>query len=373
MADEKTPEVLEPRLNQFREDYLAILTDDTVDALPYDEINKPAPTKMAYCFTINNPTEANIDTLIKLGQKYERSTKVGTVLIWELEVGWGRKEHTNADGTKHTGKKTLHIQGYLQLSSQQKKSYVNTTLKCPTAFVSAAKGSWQANQYYCSKDRRHPEFARLYEDPLFKTWGEVIKTPHPESAGQGERTDIDAVVKDIKSGMKLVDIKEKHFAYYVRYPRGVESLMELAPKVVKPPLKVIWHWGVPGSGKTYDAIKVHGSEETYIKTQKTGFWWDGYDPHVHKAVVIDEVDKHEATRKLGFLLDLMDENAVSVQIKGGVKTFIPSTLFLTSTMSPREIYSDDVDYEQIKRRCDEIWEYTTKRTTFCKTTIEGKR
>jgi hypothetical protein len=354
------------RLETFKNDYLAILTPETEDAPQYEELNKPAPSKKAYCFTINNPTEAHIDALIKIETKYKKSTKEGSLLIWELEVGWGRKEHTNEDGTKHKGKHTLHVQGYIQLTSCQPAKYVKTVLKCETAMVFISKGSWQANQHYCSKDRNHPDFAHLYKAP--RTWGEVVAHPHPEGC-QGKRTDIEALQEDIKAGVKLENLKDTHFNLFLRYKAGIEGLMSLAPKIEKPKLKVIWHWGTPGSGKTYDAKMKLGIDQTYIKTLKTNFWWDGYDPSVHKAVVMDEVDKSDKCYCLANMLPLMDENNVIVQVKGSSRVFIPEYLYITSTQSPRDLYPKEEDYQQIIRRCDEVIEYKKKRITFCKQTL----
>jgi hypothetical protein len=155
----------------------------------------------------------------------------------------------------------------------------------------------------------------------------------------------------------------------MRYLSGIKELKRLAPQKPKEPMKVIWHYGPGGSGKNYDA-KMHLGDKglAYKKTAKTGFWWDGYEPDLHPIVIIDEVDKNAYTSSLDFLLSLMDEDVLTVQVKGGSRIFNPKFLFLTSTKSPREMFPDDVDYAQIIRRCDEVVQYTQKREEHCKTT-----
>lgn len=377
MADELGDKFLE----SFREAYLQILTDTTPDGPSY-EIEQdlmPARNQLAWCFTINNPKIHHIKKLKEIETKYKNSNKPGSVLYWELEVGWAREWHTNADGTQHLGQKTLHIQGYIERPSKTAKSALEALLDCkfPGKSAQPPNGSHLHNKRYVSKDRRHPEFAHLYEHPW--TYGEVCTVPHDaKPIEQGKRNDIDELVIDIQAGMDDQELVKKHPHLYLRYSNGINSLLRLRPKKAREPLQVIWHWGGSGCGKTYDAETLYGP--SFTKRHITGYWWDGYEPEETPVVVLDEVDKNDYTSSLGFLLPILEQKSMKVQIKGGMRQFTPTHIILTSTKNPRDIFvkqdafGEDTPesllaWEQVVRRVHKIRHYKKKRVIHCIETV----
>lgn len=353
-------------LKEFHSQYVELIKSGNLVDTAKPEFNNDLvqPTGCAWQFTIHKPTEENIQHLIALAAKREANAKPGSKICWELEVGWGE------------GKKDypLHIQGYMETSSKQGMIKVKNMLKCNHAHIEPVRGSYASNEFYTSKDFNNPGLNHLYTQPWMKVNVGVEHAAIPkDSTGRGRRNDLDELKKDIKEGiLSSNELKDKHTDLHTRFPAGVASLMTLR-EITKPPMKVYWHWGVPGSGKTYDAKQYISPEQTFIKPPMSGIWFQGYDPMKHKTVVLDEVDKGDKSFSLSSLLNLMDESLIQVQIKNGSQWFIPEILVLTSTKSPRELYPDDISYQQIIRRCDEVIEYTQKKEDKCKLTKFSKK
>jgi len=86
----------------------------------------------SYCFTINNPSDDDLDNVLRLDCKY---------LVFGFE----------------TGKKgTEHIQGYVQFNNPRFFKAVSKLL--PRAHLLIAKGTPQQNIDYCTKDGDFHEF-----------------------------------------------------------------------------------------------------------------------------------------------------------------------------------------------------------------------
>lgn len=49
------------------------------------------------------------------------------------------------------------------------------------------------------------------------------------------------------------------------------------------------YYGVSGSGKTYKVKSTEGEENIYLaKYGNSGPWFDGYEPRIHKVLLLDE-------------------------------------------------------------------------------------
>jgi hypothetical protein len=369
-------------LTQFREDYLAILTDNTPEGPEAPEADNKGPAGRCFAFTINNPTVECMQNLREIGAKYANGKKIGEVLIWELEVGWGRKLHKQSDGTMKAGERTLHVQGYIEVPTKLSLAQLSTKLKTRpdhiatddtgkvTPWCTPARYGVATNRFYCSKDRSHPEFKHLYTEGVH--WACVDARPHPPSSDYaGKRNDIESFKNDVKEGMSEAELKDVHTELFMRYQAGCRDIIKtFAPKREKPKLVVHWHWGLSRTGKTHAAVKMYGDAETYIKTVKTGFWHDGYDPDVHKCVILDEVDKNTYAHSLENLLNILDDYTTRVQRKGDCVVFRPNLVVLTSTVHPQTLYAKETDWHQVRNRLDKIVQFVGRIDAHAKNTIE---
>ncbi len=271
--------------------------------------NKPVGKEAnvrAWCLTINNYTNENVEDLKKLKYLY---------LIIGNEVG--------ASGTKH-------LQVFVRMTSQT--PFKRMKNRFPTAHLEPAKGSDLQNKEYCSKEEV------LFEDG----------TP----SQQGKRTDID----DIKEAMS--NVETANLRHIIPICRSIQSvrmaeihLTYFEPKRDWKP-KVKWYYGATGTGKTHQAHKEAGEEPVYV-CMATTKWWQGYDGH--KYVIIDDMRKDFC--KFHDLLRMLDRYSYTVENKGGTRQLLAKTIVITTTKHPTELYGGREDVRQLTRRIDEIREF----------------
>lgn len=104
---------------------------------------------------------------------------------------------------------TPHLQGYVQLRNPKSIKAFQKILKSNGLYCSVlvAKGNWQQNFDYCSKDDR-----------------DVVEFGTPKK--QGCRTDLLAMYEDIKAGLKDYDLQEKHPVTYAKYYQAADRLRQ---------------------------------------------------------------------------------------------------------------------------------------------------
>lgn len=116
---------------------------------------------------------------------------------------------------------TPHLQGYIQLKQPKTISALQKVLTNAGLRVSViiARGNWQQNSDYCSKD------GDVFE------WGEPKK--------QGSRTDIHSMYQDIKEGKDNYYLQENHTIAYTKYYKACDLMRQnIRENKVKEQLKV---------------------------------------------------------------------------------------------------------------------------------------
>ena len=136
-----------------------------------------------FCITYNNYLPETLGTL--------KTLECIKYAIFGKEVG--------ASGTPH-------LQGYVQLHNAKtivalQKILQSKKLKCA---IQVARGNWQQNVTYCSKDSDVTE------------WGIPKK--------QGSRTDLKKFYADIKAGKGDVYLQENHTAAYCKYYKAADRM-----------------------------------------------------------------------------------------------------------------------------------------------------
>ncbi len=240
------------------------------------------------CFTINNPTDVDVDGLKELDWKY---------LIYQSELG--------EDGTEH-------LQGYMEFEGQKRFQYLKTRI--PRAHIEARRGTQQQAIDYCRKEE-----TRL--DGPFE---------YGEKKMQGKRNEWHEAIEAVKDGASERELAMEFTATYIRYHKGLNRVRMFVEAERDKPVDVLWLWGPTGCGKTryvYDNY-----EAVYNKPE--GPWFDGYDG--------DEValfDDFEAV-DIGItqLLKLLDRYPMKVPVKGGFVNWNPKTIVITSNYEPKVWY-----------------------------------
>lgn len=251
------------------------------------------------CFTINNPIEED--------REWVRSVVCSYIVAGD-EVG--------ASGTPH-------IQGYVEFEGSKRFSTLKN--ECPRGHFEKRKGSPKQAADYCKKDGHFTERGTL--------------------SRQGHRSDLEQVCQDVLEKLPMKEIALAHPMEYVKYHKGLERLeWRLADDRHEPP-RVVWLWGVSGTGKTREACSV---PEFYIKDNTK--WWDGYERQ--PRIIIDDFEMN--AWEFRDLLRLLDRQPYQGQTKGGYVKINSPEIYITCEFPPEGLWRSGNQLAQIKRRITEI-------------------
>lgn len=265
-----------------------------------------------WCFTLNNYNDESIQ---RLKSGFEESRALYMVF-----------------GKERGERGTPHLQGYLQLGSRQRLSYLRRVFG--QAHYEVSRGTPEEAANYCKKDGDYEESGTC-------------------TGGSGRRSDLAEVAALIKEGASIRRIADEHPAAMLRYGNGIcrLKLYSKPPRRTSPPsIKV--YWGATGLGKTRRVYSESTVEELW---QHPGDrWFDGYDGQ--KAVLFDDFDG--GWFKLGYLLKLLDRYTFQVPIKGGFAWWQPDTIYITSNVDPKLWFSsaNDAQQQALQRRLREFGE-----------------
>ena len=284
--------------------------DDNADDEPVNRNSSRQGRR--WCFTLNNPTEEEKEYFSSLFAEH-----IGLVryLVYQVEQG-------------ESG--TPHIQGYIELTKQVRWKRIKTLLgdRC---HLEAARGDFESNEKYCTKD----------EGRVDGPWHFGTPARHK----QGQRNDLLAVKAMIDEGKSMKDIWDASFEICVKFHRGFDAyrLVRSVPRSVK--TTVIVCYGPSGTGKSHFAHEAYPG--AYWKQR--GSWFDNYNDH--EVVIIDEF---YGWLPFDTLLRMCDKYPMMVEIKGGQVNFCPKTVVITSNCRPDEWYKNVPNMAALIRRIDKL-------------------
>jgi len=256
-------------------------------------------TYRRWCFTLNNYTQFDLDTLSDLDCKY---------LIFGKEIA----PTTN----------TPHLQGYVVFNDAKRFAAVHEI--CTRMHWEAAKGNHAQARDYCMKEDKNA----LIKDNL----------------KQGKRTDIDLAI-DTLHNQGIMGVVHEHPREFVKFHSGFSKLAayHIKHRDPKDPPKIYWYWGVSGSGKTR---AVYEAEKDLWCSGKDLKWWDGYENQ--EAILIDDFRKDFCT--FHELLRITDRYPYTVNVKGSTRILNSPRIYITSCYHPAAVYDTREDLTQLLRR-----------------------
>lgn len=250
----------------------------------------------AYCFTVNNWTDPDLQEL----QKLEDNPRTRYLVV-------GRETGENG---------TPHIQGYVYFHNQTVFSTVKKWIS--RAHIEPARGTPQEASDYCKKDGDFHEHGTL---PLSQ-----------KRRGELGAEYWDDVKKKAKSGdLEAIDSKTfiTHYSTLVKIATRYSPMPEDLEGVTGE-----WLYGDTETGKSRTARAEN--PDAYLK--KAHKWWDNYKGQ--DSVIIEDFDKQHAY--LGYDLKIWgDRYAFPAEIKGGAINLRPKKIVVTSNYHPEEIWATD--------------------------------
>lgn len=190
--------------------------------------------------------------------------------------------------------------------------------------VEKCKGSLSQNVDYCSKEA---ELHHLGDPPR-----------------QGARHDVSECMSAVKEGVSELEIAESSPTLWCMYGRRFEAYRDLLQPKRAWKTEVRVFWGEAGSGKTKTAVEWLGDSYDDVTFTQGGFFI-GY--HNNENVLIDDFDYKSMPRDI--FLKVTDRYQLTINVKGGERTWNPRRIAITSNKEPSEWYTWGDPYAIIRR------------------------
>lgn len=283
------------------------------------------------CITLNNWTQDEYEALLEEKTSYIVIGKEG----------------------KYEGH-TPHLQVYIEFEKQARFSTFKK--RHPRAHI-AERGEFSTPEIasnYCKKgEQPKEEWNKLKtKGPNYGLDADFIE--RGTLSKQGKRTDIEKASDRIQEGTPIKQIAKEFPSTFVKFHKGLTALHNaILPHRTERPC-CIWIYGPTGTGKTWRAKQL--GKNYFIKDNTR--WWADYDQQ--EVVIIDDFRKDDIP--LQTLLKILDENEMSVEIKGGYIPLNSPYIVITCDKGPHQYWSGN-DYDQIKRRLNGGIHYCTEITT----------
>lgn len=241
-----------------------------------------------WCFTLNNYTPEEVELV---NSSVENGNCV--YLCYGFETG---------------EENTPHIQGYFSLPKKKRLSSLKKVAGFSRAHLEIRRGTVDEAIAYCEKDGDFHEFGT-------------------RPRGQGNRSDLQAIQKQIDEGASEVEIADNHFGQWCVHRNSFKAYRDLKASRAVRDVEVYCLWGEPGTGKT--RFVYESFPDVFIVDDTSLKWFDGYQGE--STVLIDDY-RGEGSGAL--MLRLLDRYPLRVPIKGGFVQWKPTTIFITSNLPP---------------------------------------
>ena len=226
-----------------------------------------------------------------------------------------------------------------------KKSY------CIGMHFESTKGSKKQAEDYINK---RPPFDEKGEEVLFICY-------HGDIRGkQGRRSDLDVYYERLSAGETPRDILKdspKAFSHINVLKNMYYTIRDSGTPIVRD-MRVIWHTGPSGSGKSYERVllanSVGGDDDIYYLTSYNSGAFDNYN-----GQSVLWIEDYRGEFKLQELLRILDRYKADIPARYCNCKALWNEVHITSVLSPRECYKsatlDDNDrIEQLLRRITSI-------------------
>lgn len=259
-----------------------------------------------WCFTLNNPTEVEQFALNNIDQLEGPSLQY---IIWQTERG--------ENGTKH-------IQGFLILKKQQRLSWLQKHISARAHFEVARGNNKQASEY-CKKDDTYTGEYR-YE------WGElpVTQVKKRDERLQEAAEELDTLKEVYKRPAEIPSMTLMQCGF-------IPAMKEITADILgpyRPNLRVITMVGPPGTGKSY-CIQKHFPNHGRCICGNSGTWFQ--NPCAEVMVFEEFCGQIQLQRMLQYL----DPYPHALEVKGGMRPAMYTTVVITSNTRPEGWYKGD--------------------------------
>lgn len=281
------------------------------------------PRSQDWLFTINNPTEDDQSTLLRLS----RSTEA-TFCTYQTEEG--------AAGTRH-------IQGYIEFATRKTLSAAKRLLG-GRAHLEPRRGTPEQAKQYCEKEDTRVEGPHNTWGTLSNRRAGITRDKVRNTYKAEELTDI---YERLSRGEDKTSILSRYGELFLRHHKALDNLLTHSALRRDWKTRVTVLYGPTGTGKSKWCAE--NSTNGYWKPR--GQWWDGYRDH--ESCIMDDF---YGWIPFDQLLRLCDRYPLLVEVKGGVANFVAKHIMISSNKKPTNWYKSEIDISPFIRRVEQ-WIY----------------
>lgn len=235
-----------------------------------------------------------------------------------------------------------HWQIYIQLFKQYRMKGIKTLFNDNTAHCEVQKGTNSEARDYCWKGQYEKSGTRSPQPSA------IIREFGTFTIGQGARTELDDIKKDIDDGLGHYTIvqDQKKFNSYARYHSWFYKYKQMVDddrhNIIRVPVKVNVIHGECATGKTTSILNKEGVKNCYILKNPNGDNknWNGYNDQ--KILIIDDF---YGWLPLNEMLRILDNKPYRVRKLGDYTWAKWNTIYITANSSPLEWY--DIENEEV--------------------------
>ncbi len=206
-----------------------------------------------------------------------------------------------------------HRQGWVRFKNPRKDVKLVSKI-FNSAHVEKMKGTPEQNRIYCTK-----EMGAYWEKGHFPR--------------QGERTDIQRVMEEVKKGATELEIAESHMNLWCQYGRRFEAYRRLLEVERQWKTDIRVYWGPAESGKSKNAREWLGTYDTVDYTR--GGFFIGYKGN--ENIILDDFEG-QCTMEKKVFMNMADRYPLIVNVKGGERNWAPKRIAITSNTNPETWY-----------------------------------
>jgi len=198
--------------------------------------------------------------------------------------------------------------------------------------------------------RKHPVKARKCMFRIDKTRKRLQQEDMRIKLGE-RRSNQEIIMEGLRAGKPLKEIARGYPVGFIRYGSGYKWLEDALLKANPDKPYVIWHYGVPGAGKTRTVRALAPNAAEIVSRNKK--FVDGY--YGEEEVAWHDFDGSQIQYRK--LVHLFDYGKQFIRVRGGHIKWRAKKVWFTSTLSPENQYPES---EHLLETIDEIYYWKSK-------------
>lgn len=266
------------------------------------------------------------------------------IVDYLMELWIGRNENSVCAVNYEIGDKGTH---HCHMVLEDKQSFRFSTLQTlfPTIHAEITRGTKEEVLAYFEKKGKHEEKAHTIVVPM-KLYGEL------RANRQGQRSDLDYIQQQLEEGATPEEIMLDHLEYraYSKMIREHYYQLRLRDTPDHKELKVYWHTGDSGSGKSYTQVRLKqefGRESVYVWSDYQNGGLDGY-----QGEGILFMEEYKGELNYAEFLKVTDRYPQQMHARYSNVFALWEEIHITSIFSLKQVYNIMVPEE--KRTADSV-------------------